>query len=174
MDDIMHIPWGDALLRLRPEREDDQEFRFRLFCDSRPPELALLPLDRAAFEQLMRFQFRAQTVSYRGQFPGARFDIVELAGTPIGRIVVDRSADRLLIVDQALVPPMRNRGIGAAIMRALMDEAGTAGRPVRLTVASTNDPSMRLYRRLGFAPIATAPLYLELEWRAPETNPTGC
>jgi ribosomal protein S18 acetylase RimI-like enzyme len=52
-------------------------------------------------------------------------------------------------------------------MKALMDEAGRAGLPVRLKVASTNDPSMRLYLRLGFVPVATEPFYIEMEWRAP-------
>ena len=40
-----------------------------------------------------------------------------------------------------------------------------AGMPVRLKVASSNDPSLRLYLRLGFTPIAEIPAYIELEWR---------
>jgi hypothetical protein len=52
-------------------------------------------------------------------------------------------------------------------MQTLMNEAGRAGLPVRLKVASTNDPSMRLYLRLGFVPIKTDPLYIEMEWQAP-------
>jgi len=122
----------------------------------------------------MRHQFQAQTVSYRQQFPQARFDIIEHAGRPIGRIVADRPGNMVYIVDQALVPERRGRGIGTAIMRALMDEAGANGLPVRLKVASSNDPSMRLYLRLGFVPIQSAPLYIELEWkadRAPESVP---
>jgi ribosomal protein S18 acetylase RimI-like enzyme len=71
------------------------------------------------------------------------------------------------IVDQAIVPTLRGRGIGTAIMRALMDEAQAAGLPVRLEVASENDPSFRLYQRLGFVPIETYPFYMRLEWRSP-------
>jgi RimJ/RimL family protein N-acetyltransferase len=154
-------------LRLRPERDADMDFRFQLFCDSRAPEFVLLQRQLAldAFSQLMRFQFQAQSVSYRHQFPQARFDIVELDGNAIGRIVVDRPGPMLHIVDQAIVPAMRNKGIGTTIMRALMDEAARAGLPVRLKVASSNDPSMRLYERLGFVPIAAVPLYIEMEWR---------
>ena len=54
------------------------------------------------------------------------------------------------IVDQAIVPQRRNQGIGTAIMRSLMEKARAAGLPVRLKVADNNDPSMRLYARLGF------------------------
>jgi RimJ/RimL family protein N-acetyltransferase len=54
-----------------------------------------------------------------------------------------------------------------AVMKALMHEAGQTGLPVRLKVASTNDPSMRLYLRLGFVPIQYDVLYVEMEWPAP-------
>ena len=165
MDDIVEVPSPVGLLHLRPEREEDRDFRYRLFCDSRQPEFALLP--PPAYQQVMTHQFHAQTMSYRNDFPRARFDIIELDGKPIGRIVVDRPGTMLNVVDQAIVPQLRSRGIGTAIMRALMAEAQAAGLPVRLMVASGNDPSLRLYLRLGFVPIQTVPLYMELEWRAP-------
>jgi len=173
-EEIISIATPAGTVRLRPEREEDQAFRYRLFCDSRLPEWALLRIDETVREQLMRHQFQAQTVSYRADFPGARFDIIELDGAPIGRIVVDRPGTNLHIVDQAIVPRERNRGIGTAVMLTLMDEARRADLPVRLKVASSNDPSMRLYRRLGFVPIEEAPMYIEMEWRAPgNALPTG-
>jgi RimJ/RimL family protein N-acetyltransferase len=172
MDDTVEIPSPLGLLRLRPEREDDLAFRFRLFCDSRAPEFAMLlqQVGAAAFDQLMRFQFQAQTASYHAQFPQARFDIVELAGEPVGRIVVHRPGTMIHIVDQAIVPRLRGRGIGTAMMRAIMTEADAAGLPVRLEVASANDPSLRLYQRLGFVPMETVPLYMRLEWRPRATQ----
>jgi ribosomal protein S18 acetylase RimI-like enzyme len=172
-EDIVLIGSPLGTLRLRPEREHDQAFRFQLFCESCPPEFALLRLEPAAFDQLMRFQFEAQTVGYRADFPNARFDIIELDGQPIGRIVVNRPGDTLHIVDQAITPLLRRRGLGTTIMKALMEEAGRAGLKVRLMVASTNDPAMRLYLRLGFAPIATEPLHVEMEWQAPAVGAPG-
>jgi GNAT superfamily N-acetyltransferase len=170
---IIEIPSPLGVLRLRPERDEDDDFRFQLFCQSCPTEFALLRLEPAALHQLMRFQFRAQTEGYRANFPDARFDIIELASLPIGRIVVDRPRDVLHIVDQAIVPSQRNRGVGTAIMKALMEEAGGAGQKVRLMVASTNDSAMRLYLRLGLAPIATEPLHVEMEWQAPAVGAPG-
>jgi ribosomal protein S18 acetylase RimI-like enzyme len=174
MEDIIAIGsvqgQAQGQLSLRPEREQDNAFRFQLFCESRPAEFALLQLQPAALDQLMRFQFQAQTTTYRTNFPDARFDIIELDGVPIGRIVVAHSSSALRIVDQAIVPPQRNRGFGSAIMRAVLDEAGHAGKTVRLKVASTNDPSMRLYLRLGFVPIETDPFYIEMEWQAPAAS----
>jgi ribosomal protein S18 acetylase RimI-like enzyme len=161
----LEIPSPAGLLHLRPEREEDRDFRYRLFCDSRQPEFALA-LPPPVYQQVMAHQFQAQTVSYRNSFPQARFDIIELDGASIGRIVVDRPGTMIHIVDQAIVPHLRGRGIGTAIMRAIMDDATAAGLPVQLEVDSENDPSFRLYRRLGFVAIETAQFYLRLEWRA--------
>jgi RimJ/RimL family protein N-acetyltransferase len=144
---------------------EDDAFRFQLFCDSRLPEWYAVALDPAVRAQLMRHQFEGQTATYAARFPKARFDIIEMAGEPVGRIVVNRLGNMVHIVDHAIVPSLRNQGMGTAIMRALMDEAARAAQPVRLKVASSNDPSLRLYLRLGFVPIASIPAYIELEWR---------
>src|SRR3974390_1082330 len=93
----IEIPSPAGGVTLRPERAEDRDFRYQLFCDSRQPEFALL-LPPDVFRQVMGPQFHAQTVSYQAQFPQARFDIVEFDGRPIGRIVVDRPGDRLHIV----------------------------------------------------------------------------
>lgn len=161
---IMEIALPFGTLRLRPEQDDDDAFRFVLFCHSRPAELGRLQIEPAAYEQLMRFQYRAQTMSYRTAFPAARFDIVELDGAPIGRIVIDRSGRHIEIIDWAITPQMRGRGIGTAMMRAVLEEARQASRQVRLRVASGNDAALRLYLRLGFEPVATIPFHTELAW----------
>jgi ribosomal protein S18 acetylase RimI-like enzyme len=163
MDDVREIPSPVGMLRLRPEHEEDRAFRYRLFCDTREPEFALLA--PAAFGQVMTQQFHAQTLSDLARFPQARFDIIELSGEPIGRIVVDRPGDALHLVDLAIVPHRRGCGLGTGIMRALMDEAQGSGIPVHVEVVSEQDPALRLYRRLGFVPIETVPLYMRLEWR---------
>lgn len=160
-------PAGDLVIR--PEREDDEAFRFQLFCASRQPEFARL-LAPDVLEPIMRQQFHAQTVGYRSRFPRARADIIELGGKPIGRIMLDRGDKVLHIVDQAITPELRNRGIGTAIMRALMEEARQTSGAVRLAVAAGNGQALRLYRRLGFAPIETQELYLWLEWRPDAAN----
>jgi hypothetical protein len=98
-----------GLLHLRPERPEDRDFRFDLFCKSRLPKWDLVPLDAAVRHQLMQMQFQAQTASYAAQFPNARFDIIDLQEKPIGRIVVDRPGDQIHIVDQAIVPELRAR-----------------------------------------------------------------
>jgi ribosomal protein S18 acetylase RimI-like enzyme len=48
-----------------------------------------------------------------------------------------------------------------------MHEAADAAIPLRLKVVPTNAAALRLYRRLGFKPIAEPAPFLELEWAAP-------
>jgi RimJ/RimL family protein N-acetyltransferase len=170
MDHVIDIDCPHGVLRLRPEREDDRDFRYRLFCGSRLPEWYQVAITPDARERLMQHQFAAQTMTYCQRFPRARFDIIELGGQRIGRIVVNRPGPYLHLVDHNIVPALRNKGIGTAIMHALMEEARAARIPFRLKVASSNDPSLRLYLRLGFKPIQEIPAYIELEWTAPEAG----
>jgi RimJ/RimL family protein N-acetyltransferase len=164
MDETIVIPSPMGDVHLRPERPEDRTFRLRLFSESRPPEWYQVTLAPAVREEIMAMQFEAQTTTYAARFPKARFDIIELDGEPVGRIVVNRPGVMVHIVDHAIVPHLRNRGIGTAIMRALMAEATEGCIPLRLKVADANDPSLKLYLRLGFKPIETAPFYIELEW----------
>jgi ribosomal protein S18 acetylase RimI-like enzyme len=164
MNDAIAIPSPAGDLIIRPERDDDEAFRFQLFCASRQPDFIRL-LAPDVLEPIMRQQFHAQTVSYLARFPRARGDIIELGGEPIGRIMVDRGEKMLHMVDQAITPELRNRGIGTAVMRALMAEARRTNRAIRLGVAAANAQALRLFWRLGFAPIETKEHYLWLEWR---------
>ncbi|MEQ1951730.1 GNAT family N-acetyltransferase [Mesorhizobium sp. CN2-181] len=170
MDRVIDFASPPGRLRLRPETEADRDFRFELFCASRSPEWQMVALEPTLFRQIMLQQFQAQTQSYGTQFPLARFDIVELDGGAVGRFVVDRRDTSIHVVDIAILPAFRRRGIGTALMTALIDQACRTEKPVRLMVASSNDPSMQFYLRLGFAVIETYPAYLEMEWRR-ETKP---
>jgi ribosomal protein S18 acetylase RimI-like enzyme len=152
-------------IALRPEREEDLPFRYRLFCESRP-QLALLPLDAEARERLTSMQFRAQTVGYQTQFPGARHDIIELDAEPVGRLVSDRSARMLRLVDIAVLAAARRRGIGRAALALLMDEAAGAGLAMRLQVDAGNPDAFRLYARLGFRTVERTDIHAEMEWTA--------
>ena len=67
------------------------------------------------------------------------------------------------MVDIALLPPYRNAGIGSAIRRDLLAAAAVAHQPVRIPVEKVN-LALRLYERLGFAPIEDKGVYLFMEW----------
>ncbi len=87
---------------------------------------------------------------------------------------MDRRDDEIDLVDIALLPGARGRGIGGALIVELCREGARDGRPVRLRVERTN-PALRLYRRLGFVEIGDDNVYALMEWTprpaaAPELN----
>lgn len=155
-------------LTVRPEAGDDADaaFLFALFASTKAAEMALMPLDDNGKTFLLRMQFRSMTATYRQQFPDARFEIVELDGMPIGRLVTDVQADCVYYVDIALLPERRGGGIATALMTAVLDEPRRLGLPGRVKVMSTNVASLRLCQRLGMTLRANIPPLVELEWRA--------
>jgi GNAT superfamily N-acetyltransferase len=71
----------------------------------------------------------------------------------VGRICLTRHWRRIFLRDIELVASERNRGLGTAIVRAVLELARTEHRAVELLVLKCN-PAQRLYERLGFSAIA--------------------
>jgi ribosomal protein S18 acetylase RimI-like enzyme len=153
-----------ADLSLRPVQAFDEAFLRRVYADARAPEIALTGWEAASANAFLRMQFDAQFQHYRRQYPQARFDVVERAGIAVGRLTVAREADAIRIVDIALLASCRRQGIGTALLRRLLEEAGRDGRRVTLQVEQHNR-ARALYQRLGFTAGELHGLYLPLEWR---------
>lgn len=152
---------GDVTLR--PVRSGDEPFLRRLYASTRADEMALLAWSEDQKASFLEMQFTAQHSYYQRQFPEARFDIVEEDGRPVGRLYVDRRPEEIRLIDIALLPEHRNRGIGGRLMDQLLAEARTAGKPVTIHVERFN-PALRLYRRLGFREVEDKGVYLLLAW----------
>jgi ribosomal protein S18 acetylase RimI-like enzyme len=71
-------------------------------------------------------------------------------GRPVGAVMVDRSSERVLLIDLALLPAARRRRIGTTIIAALAEEAIDPESHVRAATHSTNARARRLYARAGF------------------------
>jgi GNAT superfamily N-acetyltransferase len=160
----------DADLSQRPVRAFDDAFLRRVYADARAPEIALTGWEAASANAFLRMQFDAQFQHSRRQYPQARFDIVERAGTPVGRLSVAREADAIRVVDIALLASCRGQGIGTALLRTLLDEAGRDGHRVTLQVEQHNRAHV-LYQRLGFIQVEVNGLYLLMEWRRRPLRP---
>lgn len=151
-----------AAVRLRPVESGDRDFLLRLYSSTREDELRLVdwPLNqRAAF---LEQQFTAQDLHYRERYEGATLDVVEIDGQPAGRLYVARWPSEVRIMDIALLPEFRGRGIGGALLRELLAEGERAGRAVSIHVERQN-PALRLYARLGFELREDKGVYLLLE-----------
>ena len=149
-------------ISLRAAAESDDELVFAAFASGRVGDLASLPWTAEEKEAFLRQQYDAQTIHYRGHYPNAESLVIELDGEPIGRLYVDRAPVELRLMDIALLPEHRGRGIGGAIVGGLIDEARAAGLPVTLHVEAHN-PARHLYERLGFVVVEPGAVYDRME-----------
>jgi GNAT superfamily N-acetyltransferase len=153
---------AEAQPRLRPAGEDDRSFLLSVYASTREEELAAMPWSDAERRAFVAFQFDAQDAAYR-DYPDATFSVVEVGGEPAGRLYVARWAREIRIVDVALLPAFRGRGVGTALLSALVQESEASGRPLTIHVEAEN-PARRLYERMGFRVVeAVGPVYLLLE-----------
>ena len=77
--------------------------------------------------------------------------------------MVNRTPDQILLVDIALLPEHRNAGIGTALVKTVLSEAASAGKPVVLHVEKFNRARF-LYERLGFSIFEWSDVYLKMRW----------
>lgn len=162
-----------AAPQLRPAKPEDREFLFRVYAASRAEELARVPWSPAEVEAFLRQQFDLQDSAYRQDYPTAAFEVIEFAGQPAGRLYLERSATDLHLIDIALLPEHRGRGIGTGLIHTILAEAADRRLPIRLYVEQDN-PARRLYKRLGFTEVEEHGPYLRLAWTPPtgaSTNP---
>jgi len=151
-----------STLVLRPSERSDDAFVRRVYASVREAELAVVPWSDAQREAFLRQQFDAQDAYYREHYRPATFDVIELDGVPIGRLYVARWDDEVRVIDIALLPGHRGKGVGAQLLRGLLAEAAEDGKRVSIHVEKHN-PALRLYERLGFVPVADAGVYLLME-----------
>ncbi|WP_442506559.1 GNAT family N-acetyltransferase [Novipirellula sp. SH528] len=149
-------------IALRPITDDDQEFLYLLYASTREEELSIAPWDDAQKEEFLRMQFKAQHLHYQKHYSDAKFDVIEVNGEPGGRLYLHRRDDEHRIVDIALLPPFRGKGIGRRIMRQILGEADKLHLPVRIHVEH-NNPAKHLYDRLGFKKIDDTGVYFLME-----------
>jgi ribosomal protein S18 acetylase RimI-like enzyme len=148
--------------RLRPVVDDDRAFLVALYGSVREPELAHLPWDETMKGVFVEQQFAAQDAHYRENYPGATLDVVEVDGERAGRLYVHRGPSDIRIMDIALAPAFRGRGVGTGLLRRLMEEAAASGRKLSIHV-EMNNPAKGLYERLGFAPAGEHGVYVLME-----------
>jgi ribosomal protein S18 acetylase RimI-like enzyme len=155
----------DERVFLCPVSSEDEVFLRELYASTRVDEFAVLNWHAEQKLALLEMQFEAQRRSYQNQFPTAGHQIIFLNGIRVGRLVVDRSGEPILLIDIALLPEHRRSGIGTSLIRDLQAEAKGANRIVQLHVEASNQ-ALRLYERLGFERTLQRGLYWEMEWRS--------
>ena len=148
---------------LRPAGTGDEGFLRLVYAESRREELDQVAWPEGQREAFLRSQFDAQDAHYRKHYPEAEYMIIAHAGQPAGRFYVRRTKPEIRIMDIALIPEFRGKGIGTALLQQLIEEARSSARILTIHVEKFN-PALRLYERLGFRAVDDRGAYWFLQW----------
>ena len=115
----------------------------------------LYALHRAAMRASVEESFGAwddawQRDYFRRHFSIEDRQVIQLDGQDVGVVVVQPRAEELFLVSLEVLPAFQGRGIGTAVIRALLERARGEGKPVALQVLKSNVRARALYQRLGF------------------------
>jgi hypothetical protein len=93
--------------------DEDLSFVGELYASTRREELAVTGWPTEMQEAFLAQQHAAQHSHYALHFADAEWLILEWQGEAVGRLYLRELPENLHIVDIALLPPARGRGIGA-------------------------------------------------------------
>ena len=146
-------------LSLREATPEDESFLLEVYASTRLEELEGFGWSDEQKHAFIKMQFLARERVY----PRVDNRIILFEGRPVGRMLVDRSDELILLRDIALLTEFRNAGIGSRLIKDLMKEAAAAGKPIQLHVVAAS-PAVRFYERLGFCRTGGDAAYLEMKW----------
>src|SRR6266536_2438329 len=150
-------------ITLRPATAEDEPFLCELYAGTRLIELELIPWDENQKRAFIKMQFDARQQQYREYYPDAESSMILRQGEPMGSLLVARRDSEIVLVDIALLPRHRNAGIGTHLVKALLEEAGRAGKTVRLCVLAAS-AAVKMYERLVFKKTNDKGVYFEMHW----------
>ena len=154
---------AETLITLHPIDPCDKDFLLKVYASTREDEMSLVDWGEEQKSTFIKMQFDAQTHHYHVHFPLAEYLIIKLEEIPIGRLILTRSEKQILIIDIALLPGYRNRGIGTVLLKEIMKDARNSDLNIVLHVEFFN-PVINLYSRLGFIKTMATEVYHEMIW----------
>jgi ribosomal protein S18 acetylase RimI-like enzyme len=153
---------------LRWTTESDGVFLRELYAWSRAEELALVAWPEGAKSAFLDSQFALQHRHFVQYFADAEFLILAYKNEPIGRLYVSREKEDWLVIDIALMPTYRGKGLGGALLTQLLAAAERSeARSVALHVERRNVRAHKLYRKLGFRDESVEGFHQLMRWHVP-------
>lgn len=154
-------------ITLQPEAltPEADSLAYRLFAVDKLAEFAAIGVPQLQAEELVQMQWRGRTLTYANQYPGAEDWTISLEdGTPVGRYLLQKTSQSVRMVDFAILPEWRGRGIGTQVLQRLIQNTATNGSIFSLRVEK-NNRALYLYKRLGLNIISSDEISFEMEWK---------
>ena len=127
-------------LILRKATADDSEFVYQT--------------KRVAFreyvEKVWGWDENEQRQLHEKRFFSPDFYVIQASGIDVGILAMIHELDCVRLNQLFILPEYQNRGIGAACMMDIIENADALKLPIRLRVLKVNNRAMLFYQRLGF------------------------
>lgn len=150
-------------IQLRKVQQEDRDFLFQIFIESRPELTLLQQLPNA--ETVLFHQFEIDEQQTAINHPNAENYIILYKYEPIGRVTVDKSGRDYRLIWLGVQSVYRRQGIGTQLLQSLMKEASNANKVIRLQVAWFNTEARKIYTKLGFQLLEENQVYSIMHWR---------
>ena len=128
-------------LKFRKAQATDSEFVFAV--------------KKAAFreyvEQIWGWDDTYQRNLHNRRFNSQDLRIIQFHGTDVGFLSTRNTPDTFKVDQLYILPEYQGKGIGAACMKRIIDDANREQKPVTLQVLKINTRATAFYQRLGFA-----------------------
>jgi ribosomal-protein-alanine N-acetyltransferase len=148
-------------------------------------EITIRPLGFADLPQVIAVERRAFPTPWSlGMFvlelskpSGICLAAIDSTGALAGYLICSRYDQVWHLMNLAIDPPARRRGLATALLRRLLEQAGP-DEQYTLEVRLSNDPAIALYERFGFRPAGTRHRYYQdtgedamIMWRTNGAHP---
>lgn len=144
-------------LKFRKAQATDSEFVFTV--------------KKAAFreyvEQIWGWDDTYQRELYNRRFASQDIRIIQFHGTDVGFLSTWNTPDTFKVDQLYILPDYQGKGIGAACMRHIIDDASLEQKPVTLQVLKINPRATAFYQRLGFKIVDENSTHFQMK-RGPE------
>ena len=102
-----------SIYHMRRADNADQGFLLELYAQGRASELSFSGMNAIQREVFLQMQFRARQASCLASYPEDLNEIICLDdGTPVGRVLVDRTGGGMHLVDIAIFNARQRQGAG--------------------------------------------------------------
>ena len=109
---------------------------------------------KAAFreyvEQIWGWEDIYQRDLHNRRFDSQDIRIIQFSGTDVGFLSTSNTSDPVNVDQIYILPEYQGRGIGAACMKRIIDDANLEEKSVTLQVLKINTRATAFYQRLGF------------------------
>lgn len=153
------VPSPGASYTLRPATPSDYGAFYRIHKESMGPYI------EATWGPWVEL---AQRDFFQARMDRGHIEVVVVEGVAGGILELDDRFGVCFVSNIQLSAACRRRGIGSAILREVLAQAGARGQAVELTVLRVN-PARALYERLGFVETSVSATHHFMRWSPPGT-----